>query len=155
MPDSGVGLRDDQPQQAGPAGRQVQGGGQPRSGAAGQGQRDRGQRACQRRSPPGTPGGQAIDLLGEGDRWTVRVAAEEPADPEPDPHPPSADRGVGQPTAVGAVHLAGRIPAPRAASTVSASAGQEPHAVPDDLGFLHDHGDQVRQQHLETDPVLA
>ena len=152
---SGVGLRDDQPQQAGPAGRQVQGGGQPRSGAAGQGQRNRGQRACQRRGPPGTPGGQAIDLLGEGDRWTVRVAAKEPADPEPDPHPPSADRGVGQPTAVGAVHLAGRIPAPRAASTVSASAGQEPHAVPDDLGFLHDHGDQVRQQHLETDPVLA
>ena len=38
---------------------------------------------------------------------------------------------------------------------VRAGACPEPYAVAADLGFLHDHGGQVRQQHLEADPVLA
>ena len=151
----GIGQRHDQAQHAGPAGRQVQRAGQPGSGAAGQGKCDGGQRAGQRRGLPGPPGGQAVDLLGEGARAAARVHAEEPAYPQQDPHPAPADRGVGQPALVGAVDLAGRTGAPRAGGVVGAGACPEPYAVAADLGFLHDHGGQVRQQHLEADPVLA
>jgi hypothetical protein len=152
---SRVRQRHDQAQHAGPAGCQVQNAGQPGSGSAGQGQRDPGQRACQRRGPPGPPGGQAADLLGEGARGAVRVHAEEPPYPEPDQYPVPADRSVGQPALVGAVDLGGRTAAPRAGSAVGAGACQELHAVAADLGFFHDHGGQVRQQHLEADSVLA
>jgi hypothetical protein len=88
-------------------------------------------------------------------RAAVRVHAEEPAYPQQDPHPAPADRGVGQSALVGAVDLAGRTGAPRAGGVVGAGACPESYAVAADLGFLHDHGSQVRQQHLEADPVLA
>jgi hypothetical protein len=38
---------------------------------------------------------------------------------------------------------------------ISAGARPQAQTVPGKLGLLHDYGGQVRQQHLEADPVLA
>jgi hypothetical protein len=100
----GVGQRHDQAQHACPAGRQAQLGGEPGAGAAGHGQADRGQHPGQRRRPPCPGRRQALELLSEGHRFTVIIAAEEPAHPEQEHHRPPADRRVGQPPPVPAVH---------------------------------------------------
>jgi hypothetical protein len=141
-----VGQRRDQPQHAGPARRQVQQRGEPRPGPARQGQRDRGEHPAERRGPPGAPRGQPVDLLGERDRRAVLVAAEEPAHRQPDHHRLPADRRVGQPPLVCAVHP-GRWPAaPGARSTVGAGTRPDAQPAAGQLGGLDDHPGQVRQQ---------
>ncbi len=109
-----AGQRHHQAQQAGPAGQHAQQPGQPGPRPPGQRHGDRAQHRRQRRGPPRIPRGQALDLLRErGDR-AVRVAAEEPPHRQPDQHPPAADRGIGQPPPIAAVHPA-RGPAARRA----------------------------------------
>jgi len=150
-----VGQRHDQPQHAGAARRQVQPRRQPRPGPAGQGQRDHREHPRQRRGPPGAPRGQALDLLGERDGRAARVAAEEPPHRQPDQHPVAADRRVGQPPPVGAVHPARGPAAPRAYTVISARTRPYAQQAARDLGGVGDHPGQVRQQPLQADPVLA
>jgi hypothetical protein len=151
----GIGQSHDQPQQAGPPGHQVQQPGEPCPGPPGQGQRDRGQRPCQRRGPPGAPGRQAVDLLGERSSRAVRVAAEEPAHRHPDQHPLATNWRVGQPPPVRAVHPARGLAAPGAHTLVSASARPDAQPAAGQFGGFHDHPGQVRQQQLQADPMLA
>jgi hypothetical protein len=151
----GVGQRHDQAQHGGPGGRQVQFGGEPGPGPPGQRQADRGQHPGQRRRPPGPRRGQALELLGERDRLAAGVAAEEPAHPEPERHRVPADRRVGKPAQVPAVHPFRELAASPAVRAVRA--GVRPDAQPAVLqfaGFRDDPG-QVRQQHLQADPALA
>ena len=149
-----VGQCHDQPQHAGPRRRQVQQRGQPRSGPPGQGQRDPGEHARQRRGAPGVPRGQAFDLLGEGDRGAVRVTAEEAAHREPDDHRLAAHRRVRQPPPVRAVHPARCLAAPRAHGLASAGPGPQAQAARQLGGFHNDPG-QVRQQPLQADLMLT
>jgi hypothetical protein len=94
----------DQAQQDLPARRDAQGAGEPGGRAAGQRDRDVPQHAGQERGLPRVAGGQARDLLGERLPLAGGAGTEEPADGQPDHHPAPADRGVGEPPRVTAVH---------------------------------------------------
>ena len=111
-----VGQPADHPQQGGAAGRQPQPGAEPSGGAAGQRQPDRGEHPAQPDAAPGIPAGQPRDLLGEGPLRTIRGVAEQPPDPEGDRYRCPADRGVGHPTSVAAVHPRRTRPAPGTAA---------------------------------------
>ncbi len=150
-----VGQHHYQAQHAGPAGRQVQPRGQPRPGPPGQGQRDRGQRPRQRRGPPGAPRGQPAGLLGERDSCAVRVPAEEPPHRQPDRHRLAADRRVGQPPLVAAVHPLRELAAPRARRTLRAGPRPDPHPPAGGLGSLHGNPGQVRQEKAQADPIMT
>ena len=67
----------------------------------------------------------------------------------------AADRRVGQPPPVGAVHPARGLAAPRAYTVISAGTRPDAQQAARHLGGLHDHPGQVRQQPLQADPVLA
>ncbi len=133
----------------------VQQSGQPRPSAAGQRQRDGGQRPGQRRGPPGTVLSQPRDLFGERLLRAARRVAEEPAHAQPDHHAPAAGRRIGQPPLVSAVHPPGGLPAPRAHPLDSPDPRPDHEPAGCQLGFLdHDPG-QMRQQLFEADPMLA
>ena len=91
-------------------------GAEPGAGPTGQRQPDRGEHPAQPDAAPGIPAGQPRDLLGEGPLRTVRGVAEEPPYPERDRHRRPADRGVGHPTSVAAVHPRRTRPAPGTAA---------------------------------------
>ena len=81
---------------------------------------------------PRIPDGQVLDLLGGRPALAAGSRAEEPADGQPDHHPLAADRRVGQPPSVAAVHPARHRSARRArrrARPALAGAGSSPAAT--------------------------
>ena len=149
------GQRHQQPQHEPPPGRHPQRGGQPRPGPPGQRRRDRAQRRGQRRGPARVPRGQARDLLGERPPVAARRRAEEPADGQPDHHPPPANRRISQPPAVTAVNPGRRHPARRARSlpgTRPRPDAQQPGGHHDSLD---DHPGQVRQDNPQLNHTRA
>ena len=81
--------------------------------------------------------------------------AEEPADPQPDHHPPTADRRIGQPPLIPAMHPLGSAAAPRARRISRPRACPDAQPRPGQLGLLHHDPRQVWQQNLKIVPVLA
>ncbi len=90
--------------------------------------------------------GEAADLLGERASWTGVGGTAEPADPQPEDHRASPDRGVGHAAAVPIVHPPGPRTADKAAGL--RTGGSTDH--PDTASGIHDivdgHPVQVREQ---------
>jgi hypothetical protein len=140
----GVGQGAQQPQQRGPAGLDAQQVRQPGAAAARQRQADRLQQPAQQRASPSVPGRQAGDLLGERARPAVVVVAEEPAHPQAKHHAAAADRRIGQPALVAAVHPRRPVAAPGAGRLGRPRAGPDPHGRIGPLDLLDSNGCQVR-----------
>jgi hypothetical protein len=144
-----------QAQQRLPARRRGQVPGEPGGRPAGQRDRDVPQHARQQGGLPRVPGGQARDLLGERRALTSRGGAEEPADGQPDHHPPPADRSISQPPPVAAVHPARHRAARRARCRARPRPGgheQQPgrHSHP-----VNNHPGQVRQDNTQLNGTMA
>ena len=88
----------------------AQGAGEPGGRPAGQRDHDVPQHAGQERGLPRVAGGQARDLLGERLPLAGGAGTEEPADGQPDHQPAPADRDIGEPPRVTAVHRADTVP---------------------------------------------
>ena len=97
----------------------------------------------------GIPAGQPGDLLGEGPLRTVRGVAEQPPDPEGDRYRCPADRGVGHPASVAAVHPCRTRPAPRTAAFPSDRGRGDHHPTRQPLDPLDMHPFELRKQQLQ------
>lgn len=137
----------DQAQQGHPADRRGQALGQPRAWSPAQRQRDRTQHTIQNRGAAGVAQREPGQRLGEGPSSTRAVVAEQPADPHLQQHLAGADRGVGQPPHVPAVHPPGLRPAPRTGHRPGPGAGLEPHHHHTCANTLDAQPGQVREQH--------
>ena len=150
-----VGGGHDQPQQDLPGRGDAQPGGQPRSRAPGQRDRDAPEHPGQQRRLARIADGQAVDLLGERRARAAGGSAEESPDRQQDLHLPPADRGVGQRPGIPAVDPAQHRPAHRAHRRGRPRPGeheQQPGRHPD---FLDDHPCQMREQNAQVNRTRA
>lgn len=141
-----IGQCPDLAQQRHPAHRRGQLPGQPRSRAAAQGQRDRGQRTLQDQRATGILGRQLRHLLGESCSAAIGVVAEQSANPQPDQDLTAGDRGIGQPTPVTAVDPPGQHPAAGTADRILTGRGLDPHRRPRRTDHLDPQTVQMREQ---------
>lgn len=112
------------------------------------------QHPSQRHGLARVPGGQAGHLLGERPPLARQVVAEQPPDPQPEHHPPAANRCVGQPPLILAVHPGRRPPAPRARRRACPAACPDAQPRPADLSLFQNHPGQVRQQQSKDADML-
>jgi hypothetical protein len=141
-----VGGGADEPHQRRPAHRAGQPAGQPGTGPAAQGQRDRQQHSLQAAGAPPMTRGQARYLLRERGLGAPGVAAEESPDLQVNEHFPAAARGIGQLPLVAAVHPPRHRAAPRAGCLASAGPGHHMHRPAHCGHALDGHVGQMRNQ---------
>jgi len=146
--DCAIRQRPHQSQQGVAGGAQPEPVGQPRPRPARQGQPDSRQHRVQQLAAPTIARRQPVHLLGERRTRTAGFRTPEPANPQSDPHRLAADRGVGQPAFIAAVHPLRALPALRTGR--AARAWTRPNL--NRPGHPHDpvdhHRRQMRQQHL-------
>jgi hypothetical protein len=94
--------------------------------------------------------GQARHLFGERPPRTGWIVAEQPPDLQPDHHPPPADRRIGQPPLIPAVHPPRAGPAPAARRLLRLRMSPDPQACRTGLDVIDHDGRQVRQQHPQV-----
>ena len=100
-------------------------------------------------------GGEAGYLLGERRLRAARIVAEQPPDLQPDHHPPPADRRIGQPPLIAAVHPPRTSAAHRAHRGAGPGTGPDAQQRPGRFDPVHDDCGQVRQEHFKIVAMLA
>jgi hypothetical protein len=145
----------DQPQQDLPGRGEAQPGGQPRSRAPGQRDRDPREHRGQQRRLARVPDGQAVDLLGERLARAAGGGAEEPPRRQHDRRGAAPDSGVGQRPGIAAMDPARHRPAPRARCLGGARPGRHEQQPGGRRDLLDDHPGQVRQQNAQVNEPRA
>jgi hypothetical protein len=145
----------DQPEQDLPGRGDAQAGGQPRSRAPGQRDRDAPEHAGQQRRLARVARGQPVDLLGERLAPAAGSRAEEPPHLQHDHRRSAADRGVGQRPGIAAVDLARYRPARRARGLAGTRPGRHQKQPSRRRDLLDDYPGQVGQQNAQVNQTRA
>jgi hypothetical protein len=150
LADFGIAQRPEQPQQRVLANRHPQSPSQPRARAPGQRDADRLEHAAGQGRAAGARDRDPVRLLCERAHRALVGVAEETPHPQSERHGPTADRGVGQPPVIAAVHPVGGVAARWACGLRGLGARPHQHRpIRRLLDPLDHHRGQMRKERIK------